>query len=252
MESQHSQSQQEGRADAGAARRPLFRRAGRLLLLSAVLLGLLLAWQYLPLADWFAPDLLVPQLKAASSSVWGGPLVVLAFVLGALVIFPITVLITATAIMFGPWSGFLWALCGCILGSAANFGMGRWLGPRLFKGFAGERIRRVSERLARGGIVPVMVIRNLPVAPFSVISIAAGASPIRLSDFLIGTALGVGPGIAALTVLGDRLRGVWQHPTAINVGLLGIAVAIWIGLAVGLQMLSNRVAQRTCATITVP
>jgi len=93
--------------------------------------------------------------------------------------------------------------------------------------------------------VPVLVIRNVPVAPFAVISIAAGASSIRLSDFLIGTALGVGPGIAALTVLGDRLRGVWQHPTAINVGLLVAAIVLWIGLALGLQVVSNRIAQRS-------
>ncbi len=238
-------SETEAFSRAVGPRRLLLRRACRLMALPAALLVLLLAWAYLPLGDWFSSDQVVPRLKVLSGSAWGGPIVVLAFVIGSLVIFPITVLITATAITFGPWSGFLWALCGCVLGSAANFGVGRWLGKRLHAGFLGDKIQTISERLARGGIVPVLVIRNVPVAPFAVISIAAGASSIRLSDFLIGTALGVGPGIAALTVLGDRLRGVWQHPTVINVGLLGAAIVLWIGLALGLQVVSNRIAQRS-------
>jgi phospholipase D1/2 len=231
-------------AAAGTPRRLLLLRARHLFALAAALIALLLAWEYLPLAAWLSPDRIGPALHRVSSSAWGGPAVVLAFVVGSLLILPITVLITATAIAFGPWSGFLWALLGSVLGAAANFGVGRLIGKRLQSGIAGERIRAVSARLARGGIVPVLVIRNLPVAPFAVVSLAAGASPIRLSDFLIGTALGVGPGIAALTVLGDRLRGVWQHPNAVNVSLLIGAIVLWIGLALGLQWAMNRFARR--------
>jgi uncharacterized membrane protein YdjX (TVP38/TMEM64 family) len=224
--------------------RPLLRRAEHLLIFPALLLVLIAAWRYLPVADWFSPQQWGPWLQAVSGSVWGGPAVVLAFVAGSIVIFPISVLIVATAVAFGPWGGFVWALSGCVLGAAANFAMGRWLGKRLFAGIAGDRFKTVSERLARGGIVPVMVIRNVPVAPFAVISIAAGASPIRLGDFLLGTTLGMAPGIGAVTLLGDRLRGVWQHPTALNLGLLGAAIVLWIGLALGLQSLSTRFWRR--------
>ena len=80
----------------------------------------------------------------------------------------------------------------------------------------------------------------MPIAPFTVVNVVAGASAIRFRDYLVGTALGMGPGIAAVTLLGDRLRGVLEQPTPGNVALLALAIAVWIGLAVGLQALSNR------------
>jgi hypothetical protein len=48
------------------------------------------------------------------------------------------------------------------------------------------------------------------------------------------------PVIAALTILGDRLRGAWEAPTALNISLLALAVVSWFVLACGLQALSNR------------
>jgi len=52
----------------------------------------------------------------------------------------------------------------------------------------------------------------------------------------------MGPMVAALTVLGDRLRGAWVAPTTENLVLLTLAVAIWILIGVGLQVMSNRLA----------
>ena len=88
-----------------------------------------------------------------------------------------------------------------------------------------------------------MVVRNLPVAPFTVINVLAGASAIRFRDYLVGTALGMGPGVAAVTLLGDRLKGVLESPTFANVGLLTLAIVGWIGLALGLQAVSNRLSE---------
>ncbi len=50
----------------------------------------------------------------------------------------------------------------------------------------------------------------------------------------------MGPIIAALTILGDRLRGAWEAPTALNLVLLVVAIAAWFLLALSLQSLSNR------------
>ena len=44
------------------------------------------------------------------------------------------------------------------------------------------------------------VVRNLPVAPFTIVNMVAGASHIKLGDFLLGTALGMAPGIVAIMV----------------------------------------------------
>lgn len=222
--------------------RPVFRRAGQLAAIAAAIGVVLAIWNYTPLADWADPDRVAPLLDGIGETAWRGPLVLFAFVLGSLIVFPVTVLIAATAIALGPLTGFVWALLGSLLGASVTFLVGRSFGRTSLKKLLGRSLNAVARRLRRGGIVPIMVVRNIPIAPFTVVNVVAGATGIRYVDFLIGTALGMGPGIAAVTLLGDRLRSVWEQPTAMNVALLAAAIFAWIGLALGLQALSNRVA----------
>lgn len=225
----------------GAKRtRPLLRRAMRLLTLALAIAAVLAAWRFSPLADWTDPARLSPMLDELGASPWQGPLVLGAFLLGSLVMFPVTVLVAATAIALGPLSGFIWATLGCMLGAAATFAAGRVLGRKSLDKLLGPWVNKVSGRLKRGGIVPIMIIRNIPIAPFTAVNVIVGASTVRFRDYLAGTALGMAPGIAAVTILGDRIRGVWEQPTALNLSLLALALALWAGIALGLQALSNR------------
>jgi uncharacterized membrane protein YdjX (TVP38/TMEM64 family) len=67
----------------------------------------------------------------------------------------------------------------------------------------------------------------------------AGASHIRLKDYLIGTALGMLPGILIITVFADRLLHTITHPGWINVF---IAAAIAIALIAGNLWVTKRLA----------
>jgi uncharacterized membrane protein YdjX (TVP38/TMEM64 family) len=218
---------------------PLLRRGVRLALATIGLIVLLAVWQLLS-ADWFSPERLAAQLHALGTSAWGVPIVLAFFVVGSLVVFPVTVLIATTAVVFDPWRGFFLALTGSLLGASAGFAAGRAIGKRLYGTMLGDRIAAVARRLPRSGVLPVLILRNVPIAPFTVFNVAAGVSHIRFIDYLLGTALGMGPAIAALTLLGNRLRDLWQQPSAANVALLGLAVSAWIALALLLQWLSNR------------
>jgi uncharacterized membrane protein YdjX (TVP38/TMEM64 family) len=224
--------------------RPMLRRASRLLALAAVLIALVLVWHMSSLSEWFAVDRVASLLDTLSTSAWGGPITLLIFVFSNIVIFPVSVLIAATAIAFGAGYGFLWALAGSMLSAIATFGVGRWLGRPVLDKIESERANAVAERLARGGLITVFVMRNVPIAPFTVVNFAAGASAIRFGDYVLGTLLGMGPGIAALIFLGDQLRNVWEHPSAGNIMYLVAAIAAWITLVLGLQSLSNRLARK--------
>lgn len=75
-----------------------------------------------------------------------------------------------------------------------------------------------------------MAVRVLPVAPFTVVNLVAGASHIRLRDFALGTVLGMAPGIAAVSVFADRLLAALHEPsTATLVGLAVVVAAIVAG-----------------------
>ena len=59
----------------------------------------------------------------------------------------------------------------------------------------------------------------------------AGASAIRLRDFVLGTLIGLAPGIAALAFFAERLQRLWQNPTPESVAILLVGgTAIMLGL----------------------
>jgi uncharacterized membrane protein YdjX (TVP38/TMEM64 family) len=85
----------------------------------------------------------------------------------------------------------------------------------------------------------------VPVAPFTVVNLVAGASDIRFRDFLLGTIIGLLPGLIALTLLGYQISELLTEPSALQLAILAGAVAIWIAVSVGIQVLVNRFGNQT-------
>jgi uncharacterized membrane protein YdjX (TVP38/TMEM64 family) len=87
-------------------------------------------------------------------------------------------------------------------------------------------------------------VRLVPVAPFTLVNLVAGALKISLSDYLIGTALGLAPGLLAMSLLGDQLARILAGPTLFDVGVLIAVVVAWAGLSIALQPLLARARAR--------
>jgi phospholipase D1/2 len=105
---------------------------------------------------------------------------------------------------------------------------------------AGEKLNHISRQMAKKGILTVAVIRNIPVAPFTMINLIAGASHIRLKDYLLGTALGMTPGILAITIFADRILHTIMHPDWINAL---IAAALAAALVAGNLWVTKRLSR---------
>jgi uncharacterized membrane protein YdjX (TVP38/TMEM64 family) len=210
--------------------------------LGVVVLGAMaLAWRFTPLREWLAFDRLIAFGAALRQHPWAPLGVALAFIGGGLVAFPLLVLIAATALVFGPMLGPLYALVGALLSAAMTFAIGRKLGRETVRKLAGKRVNDLSRRLARRGLIAVAFVRLLPVAPFSVVNVVAGASHIRWSDFMLGTLIGLLPGIATMTFFVDRAVAAIRHPGTVTFVLLAAAVALIVGLAFTLRRrLRNR------------
>ena len=205
------------------------RRIGWWLGLLAVILALTAAWRWTPLNQWLSIDALyayvmqIKTLPAIPFLILGG------YIVGSVIALPITLLIIATLLAFGPWQGFAYAFCGSILGALGSFAIGRLLGRNAVRQVAGSRLNALSRRLARRGVWAIIAVRVIPVAPFTVINMVAGATHIRFRDFLLGTAIGMAPGIIAITLFTDRIVASIQSPDLISITSLAIVIAI-IGL----------------------
>jgi phosphatidylserine/phosphatidylglycerophosphate/cardiolipin synthase-like enzyme/uncharacterized membrane protein YdjX (TVP38/TMEM64 family) len=191
-----------------------------------VLAAMALAWRLTPLREWLAFDQLIEFGVALREQPWAPLAVIGAFVGGGLVAFPLLVLIAATAFVFGPVLGPVYALSGAVLSAALTFAVGRKLGRETVRRLAGNRVNDLSRRLAKRGLVAVAFVRMLPVAPFSVVNVVAGASHIRWSDFMLGTVIGLLPGITTMTFFVDRAIAAVQDPGMATFALLIVAVAL--------------------------
>lgn len=215
---------------------------GVVALLGIVLLALslTLAWKVSGLSEIATPDTVKSFFMARALEPWAPLLAVLAFLAGSAVAFPVTVLILVTAAVFGPLMGGAYSL----LGVGASASLFYWLGARFGQAglsrLFGKRWERISGHLRRRGVLAVVAVRVLPVAPFSVVNLAVGASSIRPIDFALGTLLGMAPGIVLMSVLGDRIVHTLIDPTVAQVGWLALGVGVWLGVSFGVQALISR------------
>jgi len=219
------------------ARKPVPRRLIGLGLLALVLGLLALAWRATPLGDVVNLASLIAVARDMESTPFTPVVAVLCFTLAASLMIPVTLLIAVTGIVFGPVYGALYAVAGSTLSAVLTYSLGWWAGRDVVRYVLGARINRLSRRIAKRGILAVMVVRVLPVAPFTVVNLVAGASHIGLRDFILGTLLGMSPGIALTVTFVHQLAEAVRRPTLGTVAVLTLVALLLIGSALGLQKL---------------
>ncbi|WP_314959944.1 VTT domain-containing protein [Bradyrhizobium cosmicum] len=212
--------------------------------IAVALVGLAMAWSYTSLSDLADAGRISTLLSAYSQSVWGPAFAIAAFVVGGLAVFPVLVLIAATAAALGPWLGFVTALAGVLLSACILFVIGRGLGRERLQQLLGRRAARIQERVVGKGVLAVVIIRMIPIAPFSLVNVVAGASTLPLRDFLVGTLLGMTPGILAMAVLGAQIADLARNASWSSILLLALAFLGWLGVCAGAQFVAAWLAGR--------
>lgn len=225
----------EGASPLRVRRKTLLKRIAAAGVLVALIAGVAAVWRFTALGEMVTSDQIEAWIGAVRQTPWA-PLAVLGLYVGlGLVVFPITVLIAGTGLVFGPGLGFLYALAGSVLSALTAYGLGHLLGKGLVRRYAGGRVNRLSRRLGRNGLMAVVVLRIAPVAPFTVVNLMAGASHVRALDFLAGTILGMAPGILVMTVFGTHVAALLMAPGVGDIAALAGLLALWLGLSVLVQ-----------------
>lgn len=221
------------------ARKPVPRRLVGLGMFALTLAICALAWRFTPLGKWINLSSLIAVAQRIDDMPFT-PLIVIAFYTLAGLLIPITLLIAVTGIVFGPLYGALYAIVGSVATAVFTYLIGRWIGRDTVRRYLGARVNRLSRRIAKRGILAMAIIRILPVAPFTVVNVIAGASHIGLRDYMLGTALGMSPGIVLTVVFVHHLAEAIRHPSPSAFAILAAIGVLLIGIAVGLQKLFDR------------
>jgi len=206
-------------------RRRLRRRLLTLAFCLVLLAGLALAWTSTPLRQSLSPALLLPRLQALGQAT-GPAWTALAFGLALCLAIPLTLLSLLVIAAFGPLTGFFCAMGGALLGAGLSHGLGRLLGHEALCRIGGPRINQISQGLGQRGLLAVIALRLVPIAPFALVNLVAGATHIRLWQMLLGTALGMLPSTLVMAFFLDDLLHALQQPGPALYALLGLAACL--------------------------
>ena len=138
------------------------------------------------------------------------------------------VLSLTAGFLFGRWIGLVLTVGAATLGATLVF-----LGARyVFADVARRRLGRVYERMhdgfARHGFNYLLFLRLVPLFPFFLVNLAPAIADMRLSTYVVATAIGIIPGSFVFVNLGEALgriestRDLVAPGTLAAFGLLGV------------------------------
>jgi uncharacterized membrane protein YdjX (TVP38/TMEM64 family) len=206
-------------------------RAWRMLLVSFVLFGGVgLVFLFGAQVLGFDGEATVEEWLGAASGPWALPAAVAAFAALAFIGVPQFVLIAAAVVAFGPMTGMVYSWIGTLASALVGFYVGRFAGARALQTFSGDGIRRFMEMIGRNGFMASVIVRLVPSAPFIVVNMAAGVTPMRVTHFALGTAIGIVPKIVLTAFAGNSIVQVMKGQGGVHLVGLAVLIAAWLGI----------------------
>lgn len=204
----------------------------RLFALIAVLIVLAILWRYLVSTGVLTVERLegwVNRLDAVQTSPWMIPGIAVVYVVSLLLAFPLTVLVVLTGILFGPWWGLMYAAVGSLSSSVVTFWIGHFIGREALERHGGRHLNAMSAYMGERGIRTMILINLLPLAPFTFTNLMAGAFNMHFGRYMLGSTIGIVPGLTFVTVLGGQASRILQ---AENREEFLLAIAIFAAVAI--------------------
>lgn len=188
------------------------------------------------LAGWGDPiDLARWITTTGLSAPWDSLVVLSTFVVGGLLLIPVTLMIANAGLLYGPVVGSVYALLGAFVSAAVYYWLGRRLDRDVVRKVAGPRLQAGTRAVARRGLLAVAAVRLVPVAPHVVVGLAAGAARIGFRDYMLGTILAMAPGAIVLVFLGHRIGAGVEDPGWAAFGAIAGLIVAGLLIAWGLQ-----------------
>jgi uncharacterized membrane protein YdjX (TVP38/TMEM64 family) len=100
---------------------------------------------------------------------------------------------------------------------------------------AGRRLNRINRLISKQGATAVTAVRLLPVAPYSLVNLTAGAARVPFRDFVIGTLLGMSPGVVGITFFAKQLEQMIVSPSPFNFIVLMAILVLMLLAILGLR-----------------
>ena len=201
---------------------------GKIAAIALVVAALTAIWRYTPLAEVITAERVIEWARSVGDIWWAPLLVIAAYSPAAFIMFPRPLITLFSVIAFGPWLGFVTSMAGIIGAALSTYYAGRILPRQTVRALAGAKLDRMSQVLRKRGLIAVFAVRIIPVAPFFIEGMIAGAVAIKIWHYVAGTVMGMAPGTLTTTVFGDQFATALEDPSRINYWLVGGVAVLFV------------------------
>lgn len=179
----------------------------RVLGAAVLVIAVALAWHF----GWF-DYLTVENLRGLQLQlgVWAPVAFVLAFVVGELIQVPSIFWVLCAGLIWPWWIALPLAFVAALLAATGAFLIARYILGDQFHEKLPKQFARFNRGLEHSPLKAVVMIR-LTTFLHPLVHWILAASPIRLPMFLLGTALGILPGVIAIVLLGRTFVNWWDE-----------------------------------------
>jgi uncharacterized membrane protein YdjX (TVP38/TMEM64 family) len=203
---------------------------GKIALIAVVFAALTALWRYTPLSALVTPERVMAWAQSVGEMPWAPLVVMAAYTPACFIMFPRPLITLFAVIAFGPVLGFVYSLLGIVGAALATYFAGRALPRDTVRKLAGDKLNEMTEVLRRRGLLAIFAVRIVPVAPFAIEGMVAGAVGIKLWHFALGTVLGMLPGTLTTTIFGEQIQTALEDPSQINYWLVGGVAVFFVAL----------------------
>ncbi len=206
----------------------------------AVVVGIGIAFLIPPLReaiiDSVRGDTAAVRAHLRELGAWGVLLVAALAMVHVVIWYPAEILDAAAGFVYGFWLALPMIMVFWVVSGLLAYYVGAHAGRPVIHRFAGaERFERLESAVHGGGATLLLAIRLIPIIPFSLFSMAAGAARVPLWRFTWTTLLGYLPITAIFVYLGSQLETL--SPTD---PLLWLSALVLIAMLLGIRRLRPR------------
>lgn len=205
-------------------RRPAW---GKILFGAVVLAALGAAWRYTPLAEYLTLDRISQVARMVRETRWAPIALVVAYTPAAALMFPRPLLTLVGIIAFGLWAGIGYAAAGILGAALATYYAGRMMKDRTVRRIAGDKLEPMRKVLRNHGILAIFALNMVPAPPFAVQGAIAGACRVPVRDYVVGSMLGMAPGLIAWTAFGGQIVRALRDPSEISWWVVAAAIVVF-------------------------
>lgn len=173
------------------------------------------------------PDVERLRSHVENAGIWGPVAFFGLYTALTLIPVPKALLTAAGGAAFGLWAGASLALSAALVGAVICFGLGRLLGRDVVDRLTRGRLAHVNALLRDHSFAAVLVVRLVPLVPYTAINYASGLTGVRLRPYILGSALGMVPGSLAYAALGAYGTNPWGLATTGSALILLVAGGSW-------------------------